>query len=826
MSSSLPWNNTFDDTNIELETTLTYSLPLKVGQGRLLETFWALPYDIESFVYRCTRYGNGKWRIGELRRWKEEDRRRKNMDRLDILRVISGNCDTATAEDNDKEIISELKLWLNTDRTFVYDDNIPLFDNSRYPLILEDRLSAEVKLDDYLNEVLLNVENDTSDNNMGIKFMHRLSFYIFLESRNKRQLPVRVSLRSTLNEFHEISYSFELECESLPLVEKYDVEREIRHASILEVFRKIVLPLLREHWPVGLRLDSVQTPLPQQILDDFDRVSLFELRTARSSRNEESLIRAVQRTKNAILLKRKYDGERKYAFYRGSNVFSIDGSIVSSSDEDDNNDDVFSGLFVYQVEAFDRRRQRLEKNGVLVVVDDEKDDERKRHYVITEVIFALDHKYLFEDSGGGALQRKIEHSEYQPSTEQKDPNISYLLERCNGGSINDDDQQKTTNNDKNPWLRVFERLIKSNVLSALECFLRDSVASYGSYVYPYESPYRSSFSSKKTIVRDDNNIDVAYLRNSTEGRFRMSQCVQHIAEECSLSQNIAASIPPLLQRYLEFVKTENTNDKYCNFNRDYSFHRKSFITLRPIVSNFVLLRTHETHGGKYDSIKKTHFIRVSKPYFELFETNIIDAAAMATVSTDQNNVIFRNDGYLILHSNKKRLQCKDSDHIYNKLKLYQTVELGISWSRCFLSTRNDASFAHQIVSPLSSQTINFFGDNCDEGNENFDNDDGSSSSCRKKKIIYWALNVNLTQTVATKWKRSLVTDNTTTTTVVFRTIDIPMPIFNDVSASSSNNTTRIGEFQYIDSGYLRFIGWRDDKDVADSTTKAIRIIFD
>lgn len=70
-------------------------------------------------------------------------------------------------------IVSELKMWLVIDKCLVYDDCANLLDNLRYPLLLKDRLSAEIPFDQSLNRSLIDVE-DMSDSNLDIQFVHEV----------------------------------------------------------------------------------------------------------------------------------------------------------------------------------------------------------------------------------------------------------------------------------------------------------------------------------------------------------------------------------------------------------------------------------------------------------------------------------------------------------------------------------------------------------------------------------------------------------------------------------------------------------------------------
>lgn len=771
--------------NLELETSLTYSLPLVVGQGGLLEAFWKSPYDLESFAYRCTRYGNGQWRVGERRLFSTRYRDRFR-DRLNVLRAMSDgglseNCvDYGSRDFLENAIVSELKIWLTTDRTFVFDDSISLLDNLRYPLILEDRLSAEIELDDRFNNELLDVEDDTSDNNLGIRFVHRLSFY----DRDVSERSVRVSLRSTLNEFHEISYALELECES-PTDDKDDDdddenERTVRHSRVLDAFRRHVLPLLREHWPQGLRVDSLSTPLPHQVLDDFDRQNLYELRTAESSVSRSRLL-ARLRASDAILIKHKYDGERAYAFYRGDDTFSVNGTIVrdrstKSSDDsplamekrDDNG--AYSGLLVYQIE---------------VLTSDDVDDVT---YAFTEVVYALDHRRLFETNGGGALLRQIEHSEYRPSVEQNDPYLGYMLL----SSRKDDSSE-------NPWSLVSHSLTDAGALRRIDGFLRDVSRSYGSYVHPYESPLHSSFLSKKSCGGEIDDTSVI----GKSGRLRISSCARMLSEaEGVIAVNSDENNPDRgggvsIENFLSATNdSESSAEQGRGDWRTFSSLAKIFVTLRPIVSNLILLRTveaRETVGGSRRVILSKPFFPERSSMLSAYRTTSASFSANASKKTRESI-----DGYLLLRNNVSKRSVKDADCVYEKIKLRQTVELGVSWSKCSLSTRNDSTFADRLTRPFVASSSATIIDHRRRPDFSQSGDGGGS---------LWMLS-----------KRYVASD------AILRVIGIP-PSSVGGGGGGCSLSLRVAEFEFVRAGCLRFVRWRDDKDVADGTTKALRIIF-
>lgn len=385
----------------EVETSLVYSLPCDVAQGDMFDTFCRVARsDLEIATYRVSRIGDFAWRLGTMARVPRERLSRRcstgDYDRLSLVRALTD--DTLRV---DERIISELKCQLSTQRTARYAASVDLYDNVRYPLLLEDSVAMEVTMDSCTERALACVDDDTSDNNLGLSYVNRVSF-----RAKVRERMVRISMRATLNEYHEIAYQFELECEKPRLVPESAAERAERHVVLERAFTRITLPVLRDCWPDGLRLETARTLPPRETLDDASRWIML---TDRSYGSEDAVL---ARTRDCLeidpdtVVKLKYDGTRAYA-YMAHGVLTSDSRVLRTPD-----DEALCGLYVYQLET-------IRDNDAI-------DDSRRSVDVITEVSFLVDHR-MSVAQGGSALARQIERTERVKSREQQLVETAYVV---------------------------------------------------------------------------------------------------------------------------------------------------------------------------------------------------------------------------------------------------------------------------------------------------------------------------------------------------------------------------------------------------------------
>lgn len=312
-------------------------------------------------------------------------------------------------------------------------------------------------------------------------------------------------------------------------------------------------------------------------------------------------------------------------------------------------------------------------------------------------------------------------------------------------------------------------LTDAGAIRQIDRFLRDVSKSYGSNVHPYELPSRSRFLSKNSFE----NIDDANVTGKS-GRLRISSCARTLFEDEGV---IAANDDKNYDSIVNFLSADDSesSEKGRGDWRTLSSLAGIFVTLRPIVSNLILLRTVEAR----EIVGGSHRVVLSESSFSRSSAVFRKKPAFPDASKT------RTDGYLLLRSNVSKTSAKDVDCVYEKIKLRQTVELGVSWSRCSLSTRNDSTFADRITrSFVDSAIVDRRPDFSESGS-------------------LWVLS-----------KRYIALDT------VMRVIGIPRS-----SAGGCSLSQRVTEFEFVRAGCLRFVRWRDDKDVADGATKALRIIF-
>ncbi|XP_025155252.1 uncharacterized protein LOC112588738 [Harpegnathos saltator] len=254
------------------------------------------------------------------------------------------------------------------DRTVRYEDSVTLGANIRYPMVLDDRLSLELNpLAVEFERELLESEDDISDNNLSIAFEHRLSLSVRLcarclslihefslsclscRDRSIVRIPVRLSLRSSMNEYHEIAYWFELECEEASSTkasidgaerlcrganneEDTESSRLTRHRAIAAVFRSVALPMLAVEWPDGLSRESLPRTPERPWLNDHKRpVRMISGESfGTHQRLFEHLVNTAIANEDTVdQLRLKYDSERTYDWY-AMDEFWVDSERVAN----------------------------------------------------------------------------------------------------------------------------------------------------------------------------------------------------------------------------------------------------------------------------------------------------------------------------------------------------------------------------------------------------------------------------------------------------------------------------------------------------------------
>ncbi|XP_025155136.1 uncharacterized protein LOC112588678 [Harpegnathos saltator] len=303
---------------------------------------------------------------------------------------------------------------------------------------------------------LTDLEDDTSDSNLGLCFEHRLSFFALACAHcsdaktireNDDNLPreacnqcvsplsprtVRVSLRARLNEYHEASYHLDLECEtSLTSAINTPRERFARHNTIVAVHRALVLPWLRKHWPDGLLFDGLRSVPLKEALDEL---SLIRAVTGpncitRTNMMQELASRIVHHAESSLVAKLKYDGafgvlingalrldRREIRQWPLTCTTTIEAAAPSEEERRDT--PVLSGQYVYQIETM--------RNGNIHYAD-----------VITEIVCIGDHEELLRTQSNGALVRRVECTEYAEGAEQRNSLTAYAVTSENRETINE-----------------------------------------------------------------------------------------------------------------------------------------------------------------------------------------------------------------------------------------------------------------------------------------------------------------------------------------------------------------------------------------------------
>lgn len=380
---------------VEVESTLVYVLPRDIAQGRLFDDFCAVVAELEVATYRVTRTGDVVWRLG-ARALVAVGAAWSRLRLVDAL--------TNDGVRRDETHVSCLKCTVATHRVVRYRASDPAV-NVRYPLLIEDSVSFEASLDTDTERLMARVDADTADNNLGLRHVNRVSWRT--EAGNGR--VVRVSMRAVLNEFHEIAYQLELECERPAGALETPTEREERHVALEEVFVRRTLPLLRAHWPDGLRSEGPRVAPAREALDDASR---WLVRTGRSHGSRARLGRAVAARLRAgrSFAKLKFDGERAYAVAHHGALISESRALLLPSSSPSSLTDSLCGLYVYQVERgsdFD---------------------------AVTEVAFVTDHRALVA-RGNSVLAHQVERSRYARSHEQQYPRTAYIVDAATGASL-------------------------------------------------------------------------------------------------------------------------------------------------------------------------------------------------------------------------------------------------------------------------------------------------------------------------------------------------------------------------------------------------------
>lgn len=403
--------------NIETETTLAYSLPIDVAQGLLLEDFCAIASNKNDpnitrmcvSTYRVTRIGDILWRIGKCRELDRSAVRQAatSASRLTLLRTL----DDATLKSS---YFSYLKVRLmNIDRaeyvrSWTFDDNI------RYINVFRDTVGLEIDTGvmPKVERALIASENDVSDNNLGLNFLRR----IFFDVRLSASTLVRVSLQSRLTEYHEIAYYLDVECEASTRGgnddEMTSKRCNERRDAIVRICTHYIIPLFRKHWPDGLRYENASLFFfSHETLDDHSIISCTTTSVKNVTNDVQLLVNRTIETSSAtarstaaassmstIVIKRKYDGVRRYGMFVNEMLRS--DSIAIEIGE---NSHLFSGPLIYQLERCDHDVS-----------------------VITEVSYVVNHEVL-ADSGNSPLGRQFEKANCQAAMEQRTPLTAYLL---------------------------------------------------------------------------------------------------------------------------------------------------------------------------------------------------------------------------------------------------------------------------------------------------------------------------------------------------------------------------------------------------------------
>lgn len=361
-----------DDFLCEYEHTMIFSIPNKyIHKNNLLLYF--LHNASECAVWRETKISRTTWRIGKLYRINE-----KYYD-TNPLRMIDH------IESQPYDFFSLLKTTIFSHKIYHYDERLTFDQNNRYPHIIESKLALEIQLsrgNEILNS-LLEGEDDCSDNNLGIKFIRRISFFC--------DNNIRISLRCILNEFHEISYRVEIECENELVNDDTYIQQ------INDVFERHLLGILEICWPNGYS-DEFNIDLPcGEWLQSV--CNYIKIKTGPSLLNRSNIIEYIER-EPSICLKNKTDGIRSYGLFHNNILISEHRTIISQPICD--NIRIPNGLFLFQLELTDYENY------------------------ITEVCLIGDPLSLIR-LGKRSIVRQIEESEYVLSKEQEIHEIGYVI---------------------------------------------------------------------------------------------------------------------------------------------------------------------------------------------------------------------------------------------------------------------------------------------------------------------------------------------------------------------------------------------------------------
>lgn len=355
----------------EMEYTLSFSIPpTAVYDNFFFKNFILCAEEITTL--RETRLCRSVWRLGESVRLSNASANVKNFF-LDYARAP-------------KTYVNLLKTTIFARKEFILNPFISFEQNNLFPHVIEEKIALEHMPSDIMNRKFFSNENDCSDNNLGIKFIRRASRFVD---------GVRISFKSVCNEYHEFSYSVELEQE-IDSVNSF-VHKKSHHVStICTVFREHILPVFLEKWPSGY-MNEFHLKLPP--MEWLENISTFiKIKTGSSLRNRERALEYIEQERDSIIFaKEKKDGIRSFGFYQNSALCHCHGrSIVS-------NEFVPNSIFFFQLELI---------------------DEQPIH--TTELCLVNDPSYLIA-SGKRAANRQMEESEYTIGKEQEDPEIGYIL---------------------------------------------------------------------------------------------------------------------------------------------------------------------------------------------------------------------------------------------------------------------------------------------------------------------------------------------------------------------------------------------------------------
>lgn len=364
---------------IELESCLYFNLQQSIIYEKpTLELFLATNWSdllsrycenirvddrVHSRMLRHTKIGcDVVWRIGELVTFVSPP-----VSRVEIMRLLSSSSIASTLSSlhdsriRRRETINQLKVKICDSRTFVKNNYCSDVNNLRFPLIAIDQLSVEIDPSDEAIAALTNAENDSTDANLGISYRHTMSRYVtFVDDGTQ----VRVSLMATMNEYHEIDYSFGLEIEeraSSDTVVRYTE----RHRKLALVFAAVALPIFAVCWPLGLSVERSRVP-DRSTIDNCNRQIILtgyafdgcggkppsyeKLYNHFAVVTATTITTATAATPSSRLCKLKFDGERSWAILSGDKFVTLEGEILCSIDDNCN----LNGQFVYQLEILCR----------------------------------------------------------------------------------------------------------------------------------------------------------------------------------------------------------------------------------------------------------------------------------------------------------------------------------------------------------------------------------------------------------------------------------------------------------------------------------------